>query len=59
MLVGFINLVIIWIISREGDSQYTTKVQGICPGSQCVVAPEEMLAKWIHEGMFNTTPTRM
>ena len=59
MLVGFINLVIIWIISKDGDSRYTTKVQGICPDSQSVVTHEEMWAEWSHGGMFNTTPTRM
>ena len=50
MLVGFINLVIIWIISREGNSRYTTKVHGICPDSHSVVAHEEMWDEWIHGG---------
>ena len=58
-LVDFINVVIIWIISKEGDSRYTTKVHGICPDSQSVEAHDEMWDEWSHEGMFNTTPTRM
>ena len=58
-LVGFINVVMIRIINREGDSQYTAEVQGICPNSQSVVAHEEMWDEWSHGGMFNTTPTRM
>ena len=42
LLVGFINVVMIWIIRKEGDSRYTTIVQGICPDSLSVVAHEEM-----------------
>ena len=58
-MVGFINVEMIWIISKEGGSRYTTKVQEICPDSQSVVAHEEMWVEWSHGGMFNTTPTRM
>ena len=58
-LVNFINVVIIWIIKKERDSRYTTKVQGICLDSSSAVAHEEMWDEWSHGGMFNTTPTRM
>ena len=58
-MIGFINVVIIWIIRKEGDSRYTMKVQGICPDSPSVVAHEEIWVEWSHGGLFNTTPTRM
>ena len=35
---------------REGDSRYTTRVQGICPDSPSVVAHEKMWAEWSHGG---------
>ena len=59
LLVGFINVVMIWIIGKEGDSRYTMKVQGICPDSLSVVAHEKMWVEWSDGGMSNTTPTRM
>ena len=59
LLVGFINVVMILIITKEGDSRYTTKVQEICLDSLSVVAREEMWAEWSHGGMSNTIPTRM